>query len=235
LNKVSQCEQLLASLPPQQLISSKDKDYLLSLGKQVEKIWYSEDNTITFKKRIARTLLEEIIADVQDDQVKLIVHWQGGTHTTLDVKKNKTGYHRYVTSAEDKQLIEQLARYLSDADLAGLLTRLGKKTGHGLSWTVSRVCAFRSTHEIPAYKKNEHHQRGELLTMEVCEKLKLPSHTVIRLIKRNLLPATQVCKGAPWVIKEELLEKLIKQHGSVEKIRPLTESSRQKTLDFSTT
>ena len=234
LNKVSQCEQKLSSLPVPQSIGSKDKEFLLALGERVEKLWYSENTPITFKKRIARTLLEEIIADVQEDQVKLIIHWQGGTHTAHDVKKNKAGHHRYVTSMEDKQLIEQLARYLSDADLAGLLTRLGKKTGHGLSWTVSRVCAFRSTHHIQAYEKNEHHQRGELLIAEVCEKLKLPSHTVIRLIKRNLLPATQVCKGAPWVIKEELLQKLIKQYGSIGKIRPLTENLKQKTFDFST-
>ena len=236
LDQVRQCEQTLAtSTCTQSHLTKEDKASLLTLGKDIASLWYSETTSITLKKHIIRTLIEEIIADVEEDKIKLILHWQGGCHTLLTVKKNKKGHHRFVTSTETTKLIEQLARYLSDTDIASLLTRLGKKTGRGLSWTVSRVCAFGNDHHIPAYKKNEHHQRGELLVAEVCEKLSLPNHTVIRLIKCERLPAKQVCKGAPWVIKEETVNQWKEQNIKLGKIKPLTENEKQQALDLSTT
>lgn len=118
-------------------------------------------------KQIARALIEEIIADIENDNVKLIIHWQGGTHTKLNAKKNKKGHHRFVTSEEITNLIEKLARYLTDPDIASLLTRLGKKTATGLTWNESRIRAFRDDHDITVYRKNEHHERGELLVAEI--------------------------------------------------------------------
>lgn len=53
---------------------------------------------------------------------------------------------------------------------------------------------------IPVYKKGEHQQRGELTVIEVGEKLEVPKQTILRLIKRKILPAKQVCKGALWII-----------------------------------
>lgn len=233
LQNVAQCETQLASLPaPQPQPNQEDKSFLLALGEHLDKLWYAVDTPITFKKQIVRAVLEEIIADVEADQVKLVLHWQGGAHTKVDVKKNKKGHHRFVTSEEITNLITQLARYLSDPDIASLLTRLGKKTATGLSWNQSRVRAFRDDHNIAVYKKNEHHERGELLVTEVSEKLGKPTHAVIRLIKNKFLPAKQVCKGAPWIVEESALKYFLKNG---KEMVPLTENWKQETLDLSIT
>jgi hypothetical protein len=233
LNRVAQCEKLLSSIPIQQYQpTQEDKIFLLNLGKRLDKLWYSENTPITFKKQIARALIEEVIADIENDNVKLIIHWQGGTHTKLNAKKNKKGHHRFVTSEETTNLIEKLARYLTDPDIASLLTRLGKKTATGLTWNESRIRAFRDDHDIAVYRKNEHHERGELLLAEASERLEMPTHAVIRLIKNKYLPAKQVCKSAPWVIEETAIKSFLKQG---RKLVPLTENLKQQTLDLLTT
>lgn len=81
-----------------------------------------------------------------------------------------------------------------------ILNRLGKKSGKGHAWNESYIRSFRNEHKIPVYKKGEHQQRGELTVIEVGEKLEVPKQTILRLIKRKILPAKQVCKGALWII-----------------------------------
>lgn len=49
------------------------------------------------RKKIIRLLVKEIIADVVDDSLAPIIHWQGGDHTRLIVKKNKVGQTRWTT------------------------------------------------------------------------------------------------------------------------------------------
>jgi len=45
------------------------------------------------KKRIIRTLIEEVIADVdaKASDVCLVVHWKGGTHTELRLARRRSG------------------------------------------------------------------------------------------------------------------------------------------------
>jgi|GEM_PF-4405890 len=52
------------------------------------------------KQRLIRTLIEDIVADIDDDtgEIVLVVHWKGGRHTELRVKKPKTGEHNSRTS-----------------------------------------------------------------------------------------------------------------------------------------
>ncbi len=82
------------------------------------------------------------------------------------------------------------------------------------------------------YRKNEHHERGELLVAEASERLEMPTHAVIRLIKNKYLPAKQACKSAPWVIEETAIKSFLRQG---RKSVPLTENLKQQTLDLLTT
>ena len=68
-------------------------------------------------------MIEEIIASVDQGrrQVELIIRWRGGKHTRLQVKKNPTGRHRYCTEKDVVELIRQLARQVSDDQIARIL------------------------------------------------------------------------------------------------------------------
>ena len=56
------------------------------LGEQFSKVWESEHCPVEIKKRIIRTVVEEIIAEVdeQHHQVGFVVHWKGGAHTHFE-------------------------------------------------------------------------------------------------------------------------------------------------------
>jgi hypothetical protein len=68
-------------------------------------------------------LISEIIVDVLADKIALIIHWQGGDHTRLEVAKNKAGQTRWTTDVDIVKLVQVLARQMPDAAIAAALNR----------------------------------------------------------------------------------------------------------------
>jgi excisionase family DNA binding protein len=98
------------------------------------------------------------------------------------------------------------ARQVPDKAIAPILNRAGKATGRGNGWTRSRVCWLRNHRSIPSYREGERAERGEATLEEAAAVLKVSGATVRRLIREKILPATQYCKGAPWVIRTSDLD-----------------------------
>ena len=95
---------------------------------------------------------------------------------------------------------------MPDKAIASVLNRAGKTTGRGNGWTQSRVCSLRSKQGIATYREGERSERGEVTLDEAAEILKVSASTVRRLINDRQLVASQLCKGAPWIIKAADLE-----------------------------
>jgi DNA invertase Pin-like site-specific DNA recombinase len=188
-------------------LSTADRERLLILGGDLERLWNSPGGTATTRKRIVRTLINEIIVGVGNDRLDLVIHWQGGDHTSLKVNKNRVGRHRWSTDADIIDLVHVLARRLPDKAVAAVLNRAGKTTGRGNSWTRSRVCTLRNNQNIAPYREGERAERGEATLDEAAEILKVSPSTVRRLFQGSILPARQLCKGAPWIILVSDLEK----------------------------
>lgn len=182
-----------------------DRAQLISLGADLERAWASTGTTLATKKQIIRTLVEEIVVRVVGETIELVVHWQGGAHSALAVRKNRCGQHRWKTDSDVVELTRALARLMPDKLIAATLNRAGKVTGRGNGWTQSRVCTLRNRHNIYVYREGERQERGELTLDEATEVLELSPSTVRRLIQEGRLPAGQFCKGAPWIIRMEYL------------------------------
>jgi len=163
-----------------------------------------------------------------DNQIDLKIHWQGGDHTQLNVRKARSGEHRWILDAPTTDIIRELARHVPDYRIASILNRAGKRTGRDNSWNEARVRAFRSNHGIEVYRLGERGERGEVNELEAAQVLGTCRMTVHRLIKRGLLKAQQACQGAPWVIKVEALAAVkIGPRG-----RSVTSNPDQQTLQF---
>jgi len=147
----------------------------------------------------------------------------------LEVTKNRTGQHRWKTVAATEQVICELARHVSDQTMASILNRIGMRTAKGLTWTQQRITTFRSDHHVPIYRDGERAERGEVLLQEAAERLGVSKITVIRLIKDGLLPAKQICGGAPYVIREVDLDLPAGQR-AVKNGRAVSQDPRQGTL-----
>ena len=221
----------LAARPPVTL-NAAERDRLLALGADVERAWNSPGATAVTRKQIIRTLVDEIVVRVQDDALDLVVRWQGGDHTTLRVAKNHVGQHRWSTEADVVELVSVLARQMPDQAIAAVLNRAGKTTGRGNGWTRSRVCILRNHRGIAPYRNGERSERGEMTLEEAAVVLKVSEATVRRLINLAVLPARQLCKGAPWVIRSADLESEEVQGAAADRRlrRPQSQDDRQNSM-----
>src|SRR5271165_2096404 len=191
---------------PETPLSEVDRERLLQMGADLEAAWHHPAATAVTRKRIIRTVLREVVARVEDDLIHLLLHWQGGDHTRITVRKNRRGQTRWAVEPETMDLIRACARLMPDKAIAGMLNRTGKRTGRLNGWTQSRVRGFRNTHGIAVYVDGEWAERGELTLTETARMLNLSPITVLRRIRAGMIPAEQYCKGAPWVIKRRDIE-----------------------------
>jgi hypothetical protein len=178
-----------------------ERERLLDLGADLHQLWHHPAAPITLKKRILRTVLTEIVLDVADEPPRnlLWLHWSGGVHTQLSLRRNRPGSHGRAVSTEAVELIRELARVCNDQTIASVLNRLGYRTGHGLTWRASRVAGVRNYHGIPPCEPSP-----DRLTLEQVAAILQVSNTVVRrLIKDQVLPARQLVSCAPWVIRRE--------------------------------
>jgi hypothetical protein len=145
---------------PQLQLSEAERERLLALGADVELAWNSPSATAPTRKRIIRTLIDEVVVKVEDNTFELTVRWQGGDHTPLSVTKSRAGQHRWTADGDVVELVTALARQMPDYAIAAVLNRAGKKTGRGNSWTRSRVCGLRNSRDIPHYVEGERAKPG---------------------------------------------------------------------------
>ena len=153
-----------------------------------------------------RRLVHEIVADVDENnrEIVLLIHWAGGRHSELKVKKNKTGQHRWCTSMEAIEVLKQMAGGHTDEQIATTLNRLGFQTGAGHTWNEQRVYSARHTHNLPAYDPQR--TRGYLTLEQAAQYLGISANSVRRMIKQDKLPADQAVPCAPWRISVQILD-----------------------------
>lgn len=208
-------ERELAGLPAEEgELREDDIRQLKALGLDIEAIWEDPQADRALKKRIVRAVIQEIILSIEGGIVKAVIHWEGGDHTSVDFRKNKTGCHRWTTAKETEQLIRELARVTSDRNIAMILNRMGKKTAHGHPWTQSRVVSMRSDRDIPVYRPGERAERGELIAEEAAAELGISRIQLYKLINKGILSAKQACKGSPWILYKTEVDSLRKQAGT---------------------
>jgi hypothetical protein len=82
------------------------------------------------KKKIARTVIEEVVVNLDDDTDTLCftIRWTGGTHTQFEMDKPSSPVGRK-TAAGDLELIRRMAVRYGDDEIARVLNKLGRRTG----------------------------------------------------------------------------------------------------------
>jgi excisionase family DNA binding protein len=177
------------------------------LADDLDAAWNAPGVTMRTRQRLLRALVTDIIADVDEAarEVVLTIHWRGGQHSQLRVRKPRTGEHSCRTSEEALAVMRSMATRWSDEDIAASLNRMGMPTGQGKTWTAHRVSSLRRVRGIHAYRSAE--KNGEWLTMsEAATTLGVSRHRIRRLIKNGILPADQVVPGAPYQIRASDLQ-----------------------------
>ncbi|MBB6014489.1 DNA invertase Pin-like site-specific DNA recombinase [Aquamicrobium lusatiense] len=175
---------------------------LEGLAEDMAAVWNAAGVSARTRQRLVRTLIKDIVADVDEQrrEVILTIHWQGGQHSQLRVKKPKPGQHGHVTSDDALTLIRSMAGRWSDSHIAATLNRMSLRTGRDHSWTAKRVSSTRKINGIRAYASADK-QSGWLTMGEAAAKLRVSHHVIRWLIREKILPAEQVMRHAPHQIR----------------------------------
>jgi DNA invertase Pin-like site-specific DNA recombinase len=205
LQRVEQSRQRLTALSVQDGISA-DPD-LNGLADDLAAAWKAPQTTMRTRQRLVRALIKEIVADVDDAarEVVLVIHWIGGQHSELRVKKPKPGEHGCHTADEAIAIMYSMTGRWSDQDIAASLNRMGIPTGQNKTWTARRVGDIRRVRGIHGYRSAE--KDGEWLTMrDAATKLSVSHHQIRKLIHAGVLKSEQIIPDAPHQIRAADLE-----------------------------
>ncbi|MGA2114918.1 MAG: hypothetical protein ABSH56_09230 [Bryobacteraceae bacterium] len=88
-----------------------DKELLLNLAQDLPTVWNAPTADMRLKQRIVRILIEEIVADVDEEKHKivLLIHWAGGRYSELHIQKNGLGKHQRCTGVDVIEVVRQMS------------------------------------------------------------------------------------------------------------------------------
>jgi DNA invertase Pin-like site-specific DNA recombinase len=178
------------------------------MARDVERVWNAPETDVRLKKRIVRALVEEIVVDVDVSagEVVLVIHWKGGVHTTLRVRRRRPGENRHHTSKDIVEAVRILARVCTDETIAGVLNRNALLTGRGNRWTLERVISLRSSHDIPRYCTDLQRANGWMKLGEAAAYAGVSEKTLRRTVEQGLIEAAHPLVKGPWVFDRQALD-----------------------------
>lgn len=242
MRRLQDVEQRIEQRQRQQATSARPtREDFASLGSELDAVWHSPNTDTRLKKRIVRTLIHEVIVDLDRDQgtLTLVIHWKGGIHTELRLQHRRRGQNGAQTSKDMVEAVRVLARVCSDELIAGVLTRSGLRTGRGNRWTKERVTSLRSYNEIPRYTAEKREAEGWMNLTQAAAFLGIGSRTLRIAVEQGEIKAEHPVAAGPWVFSRSMLEAGATTR-LVERIRrraplPAIPAADQAALDFSAT
>jgi DNA invertase Pin-like site-specific DNA recombinase len=187
-------------------LSEQEREEIIGLGEEFAAVWQSPSAPMRLKKRIIRTVIEEVIVDLDEQEKTLTftIRWKGGSHTRFQMPK-PSGPGAQRTSVEDVEIIRRMAARYGDDMIARVLNMLGRKTGKGNRWTMLRVATARKRAGIEGQKQTK--EDPEILTIAGAARcLGVSTSTIRRLAAGGLLSKEQAAPWAPWEIRRPEVE-----------------------------
>ena len=206
LQTVAELEEAFGAVVVEPGLSAEERERLLAIGAELACVWKDPASSGELKKRIARMLVKEVVVFDEKHRIRAVVHWQGGAHTEVKVARLSARDSGRPTAVDMVEIVRGLARQLSDRFLTQVLNRPKVPTAKGHTWNEARVRAIRHGYEIAVYQEGEREGRGELNMLEAARELKVDRGVIRAMIEGGRLPASQVCRFAPWMIRREDLQ-----------------------------
>jgi hypothetical protein len=216
-----------------------DPESFKKLAEDFDCVWRHPETDVRIKKRIIRTLIEEVIVGVEADEVKLVIHWKGGIHTEINVRRRRRGENRFHTSGDVVDSVRSLVLICPDDLIAGLLNRNGLRSGSGNRWSQERVTSLRRRRKIAGYSPELQRREGWMNLTQAAAHVGLVPKTLRQAVERGEVKAMHPLPDGPWIFKREHLEEpgVIAVLESIKRRRvtPAGQTSEQLNLFKSTT
>jgi hypothetical protein len=200
LARVSEIEGKIAAHNKTVPADVADPASLAMLASDLKTIWAAPSTDARLKKRIVRTVIQEVVADIEPEaaEIVLVVHWIGGVHSEMRLPRRRRG-QRNSTSADVIAAVRQLVLIANDDIITSILNRNGLVTGHGNRWTRERVTSLRSHHRIPAHKSAEDGNEPWLNLSKAARLLHVAPKTLRLAAKAGEIEAIHPLPDGPWI------------------------------------
>lgn len=195
----------------------------VSLGRpaaDLKTVWSAPTTDARLKKRIVRTLIREVVADIDDAaaEIVLFIHWSGGLHSEMRLPRRRRG-QRNSTSVDVIAAVRQLVLIASDDLITSILNRNGLVTGSGNRWTRERVTSMRSHYRILVFKPAEDGIEPWLNLKNAADPLEVAPKTLRRVAETGEIQAIHPLPEGPWIFARAAL--------TTAAARSITERARQ--------
>ena len=214
-----------------------------TLAEDLQSIWNAPTTDARLKKRIVRTLIHEVIADIDaqaadsSGEIVLVIHWIGGVHTDLRLPRRRRG-QRNSAPVETVEAVRQLVLIANDDFVAGVLNRNGLRTGNGNRWTRERVCALRSHRKIPVYRPATNGLEPWLNLTKAAAYLDITPKTLRLAAIAGKIEALHPLPDGPWLFKRANIEgsaaKCLTKKAKKRRKHPTEPDPKQQNLFIST-
>jgi DNA invertase Pin-like site-specific DNA recombinase len=186
--------------------ASVDPASLSMLASDLKTVWSAPTTDARLKKRIVRTIIQEVMADIDDAaaEIVLVVHWVGGVHSEMRLPRRRRG-QRNSTSADVIAAVRQLVLIANDDLIAGILNRNGLVTGNGNRWTRERVTSMRSNYHIPVHKPAEDGIEPWLNLSKAAQLLKIAPKTLRLAAEAGEVEVIHPLPDGPWIFARAAL------------------------------
>ncbi len=200
-------------------LTAEQEQRLRAMGACFQQAWQSESCPMELKKKIIRTVIEEIVVQLDEavQRLHFVINWKVGCHTDFEMDKPRSGVGR-ATDIEDVELIRKMADRYEDSEIARVLNKLKRTTGKGLAWSQSRVASVRRKQGIISAPNLTTRGREIFSLAQATHYCGVSETTIRKLVESKLLPMNQVTPWAPWEIQRADLDSE-PVHGIVDRLR----------------
>jgi DNA invertase Pin-like site-specific DNA recombinase len=207
LSEVRRAEQALAAVGARrpEPLSDDEIAWCRRAGADLRQVFDAPATGHRERKQLLRAIIGEVVVSVDREhhQAALRIVWEGGAITQHSVSLPRTGRHTRTTDQDTIALVRRLAEHHPDAQIAAILARQGRRTGHGNAFTAGRVHALRNYHKIPAAPRVRptDHDADMVTVATAAGALGVSTATVHRWLREGFITGEQITPGAPWQIR----------------------------------
>jgi hypothetical protein len=176
------------------------------LASDLKTAWSAPTTDARLKKRIVRTIIQEMMADIDDDaaEIVLVVHGIGGVHSEMRLLRRRRA-QRNSTSADVIAAVRQLVLIANDDLIAGILDRNGLVMGNGNRWTRECVTSMRSNHQIPVHRPAEDGIEPWLNLSKAAQLLKITTKTLRPAAEAGEVEVVHPLPDGRWIFARAAL------------------------------
>lgn len=193
------------------VLSADDRKAVMTLAKDLPKVWRAPTTTPADRKQLLRLLIEDVVltpVDVPTRSTKVTILWKTGATTEALVPRPDSIEAATTPAATVVAIRELAAQRMTDEEVASALNLRGLKPARACRFTKAGVATIRANHDIPAGQKTgrgkptpEQDALGRYSIRGLVARYGVSEGTVCYWVQKGILHAQEGAKGLPrWFV-----------------------------------